>query len=159
MIPWISFSSIFPAISGGVSTLSDIMFLAKKEFDGKLRKTEGNKGTTGVLATLTANTGKDMYIARAKYVFAIDNTFAMESVLDKVELQINWTVVETALFSSFSNSSDAGVGSMEYEFKDIGHKVIAGQIIKLQVITLDSGVQVEGFVECWEEDTGTDPSI
>jgi len=50
----------------GASTLSDIMFISVKEFGSKLRTTEGTLSATGYLCTLTANTGKDMYLAKAK---------------------------------------------------------------------------------------------
>jgi hypothetical protein len=45
----------------------------------------------------------------------------------------------------------------DYEFKNIGHKVAAGQIIKLEIISLGTDVNVEGFIECFGKDTGVNP--
>lgn len=141
--------------SGDINTMSDIMFLAKKEFDGKLRTDEGFISGTGDLATLTANTGKDMYIARAKVTFYHNDTGVGGAVGDKVELKINGVTVETAPFS-WSND---GPRTLDYEFKNIGHRVTTGQIIKLEVTVLNVDTDVEGFIECWEEDTGVTPVI
>ena len=65
MIPVVCVPGIFSTLTSG-ATMSDIMFLAKKEFDGKLRQNDGTRTTAGDLATLTATTGKDMYLAYAK---------------------------------------------------------------------------------------------
>jgi len=145
---------------GAGRKLSDIEFLAIKEFGGKLKKNEGFLSATGTLATLTAAGGKDMYIARAKVTLYLNAT-RKSSVADKVELQINGTNVETAVWTvqGSSTSQDSGVNAIIYEFKNIGHKVLATQIIKLEVITLSAEVDVEGFIECFEETTGVSPQI
>lgn len=145
----------------GRKKLSDIEYLSIKEFDNKLRNDEGLLSATGTLATLTANTGQDMYIARAQVVFFINAGGANTSFADAVELRINGTVVETAT-SSFGVFSGSGVGGnsvLVYDFKNIGHSVAAGQIINLEVTTLSSVVDVEGFIECFEEPTGTTPQV
>ena len=97
-----------------------------------------------------------MYIARAKIVFADDSTISGSAILNKVELQINGLTVETAIHSQLISTS-TGQLTFEYEFKNIGHKVAATQIIKLEVITLDPDVTVEGFIECFGETTGESP--
>ena len=48
--------------------------------------------------------------------------------------------------------------SIPYEFKNIGHKVAATQIIKLEVISLDAEVDVEGFIQAIEVPTGENPT-
>jgi len=149
------FTAVPPKIIGG-----DVAYLAKKEFDGKLRTDEGFLSATGDLATLTANTGKDMYLARAKCVFHTNgSSSATNAANDRVELLINAVIVETAKYtqSNIGNNSP-GVMALEYEFKNVGHKVAASQVIKLEVVSLDSETDVEGFIEVWEEDTGVDPS-
>jgi len=140
--------------AGGIRDVGDIEFLTKKEFDGKLKKNEGFKSTTGDLATLTASSGKDMYLARAKVIF-FANVASAEAIADEVVLKINDVIVETAKSASSSGTQFA----WSYEFRNIGHKVAATQIIKLEVITLDTQVDVEGFVECFEETTGETPVI
>ena len=153
IFPWISF------LQERKKRLSDIEYLAKKEFDGKLKKSEGFLSVAGDLATLTASSGKDMYIARAKVTFFVNtSTGAPIVVADEVVLKINGVIVETGKYS-LRISTDAGVAAFSYEFKNIGHKVAATQIIKLEVITLDTETDVEGFIECFEETTGESPQI
>ena len=143
---------------GGSSLSGDLAFLVKKEFDSKLRSAEGFKSTTGDLCTLTASGGKDMYIARAKVVmYGLDNISTSGA---KVELKINGTIVETAQ-GKWAVNTGGGGGSFQtvvYEFKNIGHKVATTEIIKLEVVTIASNIDVEGFIECFEEDTGVDPT-
>jgi len=140
--------------------LSDIEYLSIKEFDGKLVKNEGFLSATGTLATLTASGGKDMYIARAKIVgYQIGGETGF-GVKVKVELQINGTAVETGIIAQIGNTATGvGMQTMDYEFKNIGHKVAATQVIKLEVTTLSANHDVEGFIECFEETTGASPAI
>jgi hypothetical protein len=160
--PTISFApSIIPAIGGAEQhvLMSDILFLSVKEFAGKLVKNEGAATGTGTLATLTASSGKDMYLARAQVVFAMDTLVSSTSLLNKIELQVNGTVVETALHSHLQSSGGGATVAFAYDFRNIGHSVAATQVIKLEVITLDADVTVEGFVECYEEPTGVSPFV
>jgi len=133
--------------------MSDIQFLAIKEFDGKLRTDKGviAFSITGDVATLTANTGKDMYLARA--VINLESNSSAGDIA--IDLLINGVVIET--YNPEFNSVNSN-GMSWYEFKNIGHKVLAGQIIKLEVTT-NNQVEVNGFIECWEEDTGESPQI
>jgi len=152
VFPWIQFL-------GKKGKLSDIEYLAIKEFDGKLRSAEGTLSAAGDLATLTANGGKDMYIASAKVTF-FANADGAESTADEVVLKLNGTIIETAKWSlDDSGAVSGGVLAFTYEFKNIGQKVAATQIIKLEVITLDAEVDVEGFIEVFEEDTGASPAV
>lgn len=137
--------------------LSDIEFLSIKEFDGKLRSDRGSLTTTGTLATLTANGSKDMYIARAKITFFADSQDP--AIGDTVELQLNGTPIETSPATMQLSTGANEVITYSYSFENIGHKVVAGQIIRLQVTVLDAQTTVEGFIECFEEDTGTTPQI
>ena len=103
-----------------------------------------------------------MYIVKAKCVFYANNVLvAARSSGDQVELKINGVIVETARYSmeKASAGGDAAILALDYEFNSMGHKVLATQIIKLEVTTLDAETDVEGFIECFEEDTGTDPSV
>jgi len=156
VFPWVQFLK-----KGGAGRLSDIEYLAIKEFDGKLVKNEGFLSATGTLATLTASAGKDMYVASAKVIFYLNVAGGATAIADKVELQINGTVVETATSSQEHTgaTSESGIAAWSYEFKNIGYKVTESQVIKLEVITLDSEVDVEGYVQCIEETTGESPQI
>lgn len=138
--------------------LSDIEFLSIKEFEGKVRSDESRRTTVGDLATLTANSGKDMYLATAKV--NMTGNFSLNASCT-VKLSINGIVIETAAFLSSGGTLDLaaeGLLQYEYEFKNIGRKVAATQIIKLEV-TAEIDIIVEGFIECFEEDTGNSPQI
>ena len=138
--------------------LSDIEFLAIKEFGGKIVKNEGTASAAGDLATLTANSGKDMYIARAKCVFHQQaNISSLQTA--EVVLKINGTVVETATSAKSGQTTSQGETDIYYEFKNIGHKVAATEIIKLEVISTGAGIDEEGFIECFEVATGDSPQI
>jgi len=125
---------------------SDVSFLMKKEFAGEIVTNEGQRTAVGDVATLTASAGKDMYLATAKI-----SGYEATSGDTKVELKINGTVIETF----FQN----GVHSFDYQFRNIGQKVAAGEIIKIEWITEGSGGLVEGYIECVEVDTGVDPTL
>ncbi len=150
VFPWIPF---LKQKAGG--KLSDIEFLAIKEFDSKLRYAEGHIAAAGDLATLTANTGKDMYLATAKCTIYTNPTSGF-SAGDQVVIKANGTIIET---TNYSQLSAVGNAVFTYEFKNIGHKVLAGQIIKMEVITLDTDTEVDGYIECFEETTGETPQV
>jgi len=136
---------------------SDVSFLMKKEFEGALVSDEGFLSATGDLASLTASAGKDMYLARAKCVIAA-NGVAMAASADQVVLKVNDVIIETCK-STILGSGGAGSMVTAYEFKNMGKKVLATEIIKLEVIQLDTQTDVEGFIECVEVDTGIDPTL
>ena len=140
--------------------LSDIEYLAIKEFGGKLRHDDGTQpsSTTGDLGTLTANTGKDMYLAKAKVSVVAASSGTGMNV--EIELVINGTVRETFVATTKSTTQIAasGVMSQGFEFALTGIKVAAGEIMKLEVTT-NSGAICWGTIECWEEDTGASPAV
>ena len=144
-------------------TLSDIEFLSKKAFDGKLKTNEGTKadGATGDLATITASSGKDMYLAKAKVSARMDATNTSNQLT--VELKVNGIVKATweSKVTDVSNVSDRGGASSHdnYEFVLSGLKVTAGQIIKLEVISSGSDTDISGELVCFEEPTGGDKTI
>jgi len=155
MQPW----SIF--LKERKKRLSDIEYLAKKDFDGKIRSAEGGRSTTGDLATLTATSGKDMYLANAKCSI-FTNASTNNATPTEVVLKLNGTIIETTKASFQGGSGVAqgkGSGSYEYEFKNIGQKVAATEIIKLEVIAITATTDVEGFIEVFEEATGADPVL
>ena len=153
VFPWISF------LKERKKRLSDIEFLSIKEFDGKIRSDEGFLSATGDLATLTATSGKDMYLARAKVIFFINSESASVAAGDEVVLKLNGVIKETSRSTTAGTGGGGGNGTVIYEFKNIGQKVLATQIIKLEVITLDTQSDVEGFIECFEETTGESPAV
>ena len=143
----------------GDTDMGDIEFLAIKEFDGKLVKNDNSVTANGTLATLTASSGKDMYLASSKCSIKMSNTTGTTQGAI-VSLTINGTVVEIIRFNQVNNSL-SGVSTQwgAYEFKSIGHKVAATQIIKLEVTSFSGTPTVYGFIECFEETTGETPQV
>jgi len=137
-------------IGGGGGALGNLAYLSKKEFDGKLRQNDSDQTTVTDLATLTANTGKDMYLVTAKTVWQPSGAGGSA----RVELSINGTVVEVARWGTSGTSDQGG----DYQFSSLGHKVAASQIIKLAVVQITGGT-ISGSIQCVEEDTGVDPTI
>jgi len=138
----------------------DVSFLMRKEFESALVSDEGFLSVAGDLASLTASVGKDMYLASAKITYFTNNQGGNTSGC-QVELKINDVIIETTNFSSII-AAGSGIGGdpmKVYEFKNIGRKVATGEVIKLQVISLNANIDVEGFIECVEVDSGEDPSL
>lgn len=130
----------------------DLAFLAKKEFDGKLVTAEGGRTTVGDLATITVATGKDMYLARASLKWEKSTTTGTGLLV--VELKVNGVIKET--YRSLGGVTFPGF--YPYYFNMRGLKVLAGQIIKLEVTIIGDSTEVDGDLECFEEDTGVDPT-
>ena len=136
--------------------LSDIEYLSIKDFDGKLRQNDGTQSATGDVATLTANSGKDMYLASAHFN-VISNTVNMV-ITATVVLKINGVIVDTWKTSGVSPVTlQARFG--EYIFP-VGFKVTTGQIIKIEC-TANGGndADIIGEIQCFEEATGASPAI
>ena len=140
MHPWL------PALFGVKKRLSDIEYLAIKEFDGKLVHDDLVISAVGDIATLTASSGKDMYLAAAK-IAGIEAVSGTNVVL----LKVNGTEVE--------RFTHTGSGSFQYEFKSIGLKVAATEIIKIEWTVEGNTGTIGGFIECIEEDTDASPQI
>jgi len=134
--------------------LSDIEYLAIKAFDTKLKKNMGAQRTTaGTLATLTASSGKDLYLAVAKINVAYDGSGTPACV---IELQLDGTGIETY---NYDNSAATAFKQQDsYEFTNIGDKVAATEVIRLEVISV-ANVKIEGFIKGFEEATGDSPAI
>jgi len=144
--PWIH------ALFGRKKRLSDIEYLAIKEFDGKMVKNGSIRTTTGDIATLTASSGKDMYLAKA--VIVADGVGTSLDTI-RVDLKINGTTEEI-----FSGEMISGQGVVPFHFGLTGVKVAATEIIKLELITIDSNaIAVAGMIECFEETTGESPQV
>ena len=139
-------------------SLSDIEYLSIKDFGSKLTVTEGTLSATGDLTSVTAGAGKDMYLAKAKVSVRSEGPNVSATVI--VELKINGVIKETfsAWMADNTVSDSGGTSSTNYEFAFAG-KVAATQIIKLEAVTIGSGVEVNGVLVTFEEDTGVSPAI
>jgi len=154
VFPWI------PFLFGAKKRLSDIEFLSIKDFDGKRVDADGavtitNTTTETDVVTVTAGSGKDMYLAGAVCTMFVSDEAAAHD--DVARLVVNATPVEIIA------TADPGVpGKHEFNFITKGVKVAATQIIKL---TFANGTgssyetQVKGKLLLFEEATGDSPQI
>lgn len=135
--------------------LSKIILQAS--FDGRLKSNEGFRTTTGDLVSLTAATGKDLYLTRAVADFFNDESNSSDFG-SKCELKANAVIKETDAYSAGQASSGfGGSTSIAYEFKNLFHKVTAAQILKLQVTVIASKTAIEGFIQAIEVPAGENP--
>lgn len=131
--------------------MSDLQYLAVKEFEGKVVKNNGTVTSTGTLAILTAAGGKDLYIAKAKISARSTST----GIILEIGLSVDGITVELFTFITTSNNL-----STDYDFIIKGLKVLPTKNIQLVVNTNTSNnFNVKGVIEGWEEDTGTSPQI
>ena len=157
VFPWIAF------LKESKKRLSDIEFLAIKEFDGKrvdadAQTTVSNTTTETDVVTVTANTGKDMYLASA----TVHVNMSVSQTFDATyRLYANGTVVDAAYTKYLISSSDVQYYAIKFDTKGI--KVAANQIIKITVqhstATSTSVTVNAGKLVLWEEDTGNSPQV
>jgi len=138
--------------------VSDIEFMAIKEFDGKLVHNEGALTAAGTLCTLTASSGKDLYLAKAVVYVKVD-TVNVAAEVATIELQANGVVIETVGVGKESGAST--VSEIGYVIHLAGHgiKVAATQILKLEATVLDGAISLEGAIYGFEETTGDSPAV
>jgi len=145
---------------GKKGKLSDIEYLAIKEFDSKLVTNTGQQadGGTGNTATLTASSGKDLYLAKAKVTVRID--VDTNIILGEVTLVANSVIKDRWIFSGAAGATGSGTtGEMVYEFAVQGIKVAATQTIVLDVVASNVDFDITGTLVGIEETTGETPAV
>jgi len=154
MFPWLVF------LKRAGKRLSDIEYLAIKEFDSKLVTNTGQQadGGTGNAAILTASGGKDLYLARAKVIARID--VVSNIILGEVTLVANSVIKDRWEFSAHHSTQVAGsILTLEHEFAVQGIKVAATQTIVIDVVSSDADYDITGTLVGFEEDTGASPAV
>jgi len=140
--------------------LSDIEYLAIKEFGGKLVTNTGEQadGGTGNTATLTASAGKDLYLAKAKATVRLDANSNL--IVGEITLVANSVIKDRWVFSAASGQSASGAnGELQHEFIISGIKVAATQTIVLDVVASDADYDIAGTLVGIEETTGDSPAV
>ena len=141
--------------------VSDIEFLAVKEFDGKLVHNKNERDSTGDGAILTATAAHDLYLAEAKVMFSVPGTTSVAGEA-RAELFINGTAedeVYVKFTGQISGGSGGGVWSINHKFALKGRKVLATQIIKIVVTEISTSIRCNSTLIGFEELTGVDPRI
>ena len=143
---WVASSS---SMAGG-----DISYLAGKEFLNVIRKSQGTlSNATGVIVTLTANVGKDMYLGIAS--ISAEHTGIGTVVAFEADLRINSVVVESLRFR-VPTITDTNA-SIDTKFKITGLKVTTGQVIDINIVSQTQAI-IDCSLECFETDTGVSPN-
>jgi len=145
--------------------VSDIEYLATIESGngpGNSTLRTDNSGsprtTTGTLATLTAATGKDLYLAKAVVTVTLDSG---NSPTATIELRQNGTPIEAYEYITSINFGAGRAmqpGASQYIFQIIGKKVDAAETWTLEV-TAESNAEIKGSIECVEIDDGVSPRL
>jgi len=152
--PWIH------ALFGRRKRLSDIEYLAIKDNDGKRVDADAevsiaDSGTETDIVTVTANSGKDMYLGGAKMNFA--TTVGSGSTDVTFRLFVNGVELEKFVFRAKALGLEGS-----FEFLTKGVKVAATQIIKLTGQNSDATsktVAYYGKLILFEETTGESPQV
>lgn len=146
-----------PEVAPGIKTLGDIEFMSIKEFQLKRVSDEAAQTATGTGAELTASGGKDLYLSAAN-VTVFRDTSDFYSVT--AELQADGVPIETKVVTGLFNGGTSALGilSQTVHFDAKGVKVLAGQVLRIQ-ITTSLNSTTESFIEGFEEDSGTSPQI
>lgn len=136
----------------GDTDMGDIEYLLIKAFDGKKVESIANSQSNGVITSLTASTGKDMYLAVATAsVFQDDTTSLLEAA--GVSLVVNGTVVERG----FVGGDNSLASSVNFKWRGF---VTTGQVISINIDVLDFLAHpISATLICFEENTGDSPQI
>lgn len=122
----------------------------------KVDSGEIGAGATGDAASITADTGKDMYVSKAR--ITVSSTGSAPSGHVTCVLKLNGSIVETAKIGhTFAIARGAAFSWAEYV--SVGKKVAAGQIIKLEVTVAGIQLQCSAHLECFEVNTGVTPRL
>ena len=150
--PWIH------ALFGRRKRLSDIEYLSIKEFDSKLVTNTGQQadGGTGNAATLTASSGKDLYLAKAQATVRTDT--ATTIILAEITLVVNGVIKDRWEYSN-TTSTTSGQTSQPHDFAVQGVKVAATQTIILDVVASNVDFDITGTLVGFEETTGESPAV
>ena len=108
-------------------------------------------GTTGVFVTLTANTGKDLYLSTASITLRADGAYQQGNV----SLVANSVTIDQMVFSAANTVN----GSFKLDFDLSTIKVLAGETIVLNLTENNSLFDIRGTLIGWEETTGETPQI
>lgn len=160
--PWITFVKK----AAEKKRLSDIEFLAIKEFGGKIVTNDGSAtGATGNAAILTASSGKDMYLAKAMIMVTANSLTLSKQGIVTVVLNVDTAPKETVKIAiKFGDTTVAagrggGAQAISHQFNVQGLKVAATKIIKIEVTVAATDIDVFGSLVCFEEPTGGDPAV
>lgn len=138
--------------------MGDILDLSIKEFNGKLVHAKGS-ATSGTSVSLTASSGHDLYLATAKVnVGTISSSITQFMTVD-VDLFVNNVFVERYSFKCSTGGAGTGSSVGNYEFTVKGVKVLATQIIRMDVTVVNLSGRVNCTLVGFEEDTGNTPQI
>jgi len=148
-------------MEGDEDLMSDMMFLAQKEKDGKLVTDTDvqDDGATGDAAILTASSGKDLYLAEASVNFTVD-ALTVTIITAEVTLKANGVIKDRFTYAFIGSATSASAHlTKNHKFAVKGVKVAATETITIDVISSDADIDIEGTLIGFEETTGADPRL
>lgn len=153
MFPW----SLF--LKERRKSLSDIEYLAIKEFDGKLVTNTDQQadGGTGNTATLTASAGKDLYLAKAQVTVRVDVGTVL--ILGEITLVANGVVKDRWEFAMAHSAQVTTPNEITHDFAVKGIKVAATETIVIDVVISNVDFDIDGTLVGFEETTGESPQV
>jgi hypothetical protein len=152
--------------------MSDIMFLAKKEYDNKTLDDSGNLTTTGVLCEFDVPDGKTFYLAYANAW--INDLLANGNDKAEIKLEEDFTATDTQVgetkhIGNASSTADNAVQQGTISALDLFSEFKGAQIfvnnsgavkkVRLRVSANTGTSDVRGTIRGWTETNGTDPVI
>jgi len=144
---------------GGVEKhvlMSDILFMSVKEHAAKKVSATGTASTVTNVCTLTASSGKDLYLASAQFTAKSTSSGVGAAVV--VVLKLNGSTVETHDIKLAGTSDSEGEFNKTIKFNHKGDKVTTTQTITIDITSVTT-VTVNGQIEGFEEDTGVSPFV
>jgi len=163
---------LFNKIVSGVSTLSDIYYLAQKEKDGKILDASGNRTTTGVLCEIDVPDGKTFYLAYANAWITDMNAAGQDNAeikLEEDDTGANTQVGEIKVIGNAASVTDNAIQQGEVSgmdlFSEFKGKLVfvntsGGAVkVRLRVSSIAGAAQVRGTIRGWTETNGESPAV
>lgn len=157
---------------GGGATLSDIMFLAVKEFGSKILDASGNLTATGVLCEVDVPNGKTFYLAYANaWITDLAASFSdsAEIKLEEDNTGANTQIGEIKAIGYATSTADNSVQNGQVSAMDLFQEFKGKQIfvntsgsdkkIRLRVSSINGSANVRGTIRGWTETNGETPQI
>ena len=158
------FLQVFKAFIQSFGDMGDIIDMAIKANDGKATYDVGeliNTITTGTIASITALSTKDLYLAGAFVSIESNDASATggPTTMWQVHLMRNTTTLE--IFSSQYSFFTGAVDNIhaDHSFMVKGAKVTTSETFRLVLAQASASVDVYGTIYGWQEDTGVGPEI
>lgn len=153
-------NQLFKAFIQSFGDMGDIIDMAIKANDGKATYEVGevvNSASTGTIASITASSTKDLYLAGASASILNTPTTA-NRVIYRVELLKNTTTIDVWSFDAEDNTVTINK-SRHHPFNIKGAKVTTSETFRVVMAAAGGSYDAYAMIYGWQEDTGVSPQI